>query len=267
MVSTAVLRHDHVAEKGDREAGHDDDLAGLEAPSALMPTPAGYGPWLTKLKVDIRSAQLRASVSVNRELVLLYWRIGRDILERQASSGWGSEVVDRLAHDLGVAFPEVKGFSPRNLKYMRAFAEAWPEAEIVQQAAAQLPWFHLCTLLDKLGTRPSATGTSPRPFSMAVPRRSGFDGLPWRSRIARYLVTRGRSRRGPCRAQFRSAPTWEHTPRRASSSPTGRVRAARGLFEHGMAHRRASLRGLALSPTAASSNPSSTLRRGTSADI
>jgi len=67
-------------------------------------------------------------------------------------------------------------------------------------------------------------------------------------RVGRYLVTRGRSRRGLCRAQFRSAPTCEHTLRRAASSPIGRVRAARGLFEHGMAHRRASLRGLALSP-------------------
>jgi predicted nuclease of restriction endonuclease-like (RecB) superfamily len=90
---------------------------------------------------------------VNRELVLLYWQIGRDILTRQSVQGWGAKVIERLAQDLRVAFPDMKGFSPRNLKYMRAFAQAWPEAEFVQQAAAQLPWFHLCTLLDKLKTR------------------------------------------------------------------------------------------------------------------
>jgi predicted nuclease of restriction endonuclease-like (RecB) superfamily len=84
--------------------------------------------------------------------VLLYWQIGRDILERQSREGWGSKVIERLAQDLRSAFPDMKGFSPRNLKYMRAFAEAWPDAEFVQQAAAQLPWFHLCTLIDKLTT-------------------------------------------------------------------------------------------------------------------
>lgn len=77
----------------------------------------------------------------------LYWQIGRDILEQQ--QGWGARVIDRLARDLRVTFPDMRGFSPRNLKYMRALAEAWPSGEFVQQAAAQLPWFHLCTLLDK----------------------------------------------------------------------------------------------------------------------
>jgi len=85
--------------------------------------------------------------------VLLYWQIGRDILPRQTEQSWGAKVIDRLAHDLRTAFPDMKGFSPRNLKYMRAFAAAWPESEFVQQAAAQLPWFHLCTLIDKLATR------------------------------------------------------------------------------------------------------------------
>ena len=84
--------------------------------------------------------------------MLLYWQIGRDILDRQGREGWGTRVIERLAQDLRSAFPDMKGFSPRNLKYMRSFAEAWPDAEFVQQAAAQLPWFHLCTLIDKLKT-------------------------------------------------------------------------------------------------------------------
>ena len=80
----------------------------------------------------------------------LYWHVGRDILARQEQEGWGARVIDRLSTDLHAAFPEMKGFSPRNLKYMRAFAEAWPEPEFVQQVAAQLPWFHSCTLLDRV---------------------------------------------------------------------------------------------------------------------
>ena len=121
-------------------------------PVRLEATPEGYAGWLSDLKTRIHQAQQRASLAVNRELVELYWRIGRDILVRQADAGWGAKVVDRLAFDLRTAFPEMKGFPPRNLKYMRAFAEAWPELEFVQQAAAQMPWGHNLVLLDRLNT-------------------------------------------------------------------------------------------------------------------
>lgn len=121
-------------------------------PPSLTPPPAGYADWLAELKTCIHSAQQRAALAVNRELVLLYWQIGRDILERQAREGWGAKVIARLAHDLRTAFPDMQGFSPRNLKYMRAFAEAWPDAEFVQAALAQLPWYHQLALLDKLST-------------------------------------------------------------------------------------------------------------------
>ncbi len=124
-----------------------------DKPISLSTSPEGYADWLAELKSRIHSAQQRATLAVNRELVLLYWQIGRDILVRQADQGWGAKVIDRLAHDLRNVFSKMKGFSPRNLKYMRAVAEAWPEPEFVQQAAAQLPWFHLCTLIDKLATR------------------------------------------------------------------------------------------------------------------
>jgi predicted nuclease of restriction endonuclease-like (RecB) superfamily len=113
---------------------------------------SNYEGFLKDLKERIRSAQLRAALAVNRELVLLYWSIGRDIVERQKREGWGTKVIDRLAEDLSRAFPEIKGFSARNLKYMRAFAEAWQDEDFVQQVAAQLPWFHNCVLLDKLKT-------------------------------------------------------------------------------------------------------------------
>ena len=121
-----------------------------ETPAALIATPAGYADWLAELKTRIHTAQQRATLAVNRELVLLYWQIGRDILARQAVQGWGAKVIERLAHDLRAAFPDMKGFSRANLMYMRAFAEAWPEAEIVQQAVGQLPWGHNLVLLTRL---------------------------------------------------------------------------------------------------------------------
>jgi predicted nuclease of restriction endonuclease-like (RecB) superfamily len=117
-------------------------------------SPQGYEAFLGELKERIRTAQLRASIAVNRELVLLYWQTGRDILARQKEHGWGAKVIDRLSHDLRREFPGVEGFSPRNLKYMRAFAQAWPEEPIVQQLAAQIPWFHHCVLLDKVKSQP-----------------------------------------------------------------------------------------------------------------
>jgi len=114
-----------------------------DIPVALMQPPVGYADWLADLKVRIHSAQQRATLAVNRELIQLYWQIGHDILERQAKQGWGTKVIARLGHDLRTAFPEMKGFSRANLMYMRAFAAAWPDAEIVQQAVGQFPLGHL----------------------------------------------------------------------------------------------------------------------------
>lgn len=110
--------------------------------------PAGYEQFLGSLKDRIRRAQIRAALSVNRELVLLYWEMGRDILARQHDQGWGVKVIDRLAADLKRSLPEMSGFSSRNLKYMRSFATAWPEESIVQQLVAQIPWGHNVRLLD-----------------------------------------------------------------------------------------------------------------------
>jgi predicted nuclease of restriction endonuclease-like (RecB) superfamily len=121
-----------------------------DSPVSLTPPPVGYADWLADLKGRIHTAQQRATLAVNRELVLLYWHIGRDILARQAEQGWGAKVIERLAQDLRTAFPEMKGFSRANLMYMRAFAEAWPESEIVQQAVGQLPWGHNLVLLTRL---------------------------------------------------------------------------------------------------------------------
>jgi predicted nuclease of restriction endonuclease-like (RecB) superfamily len=98
---------------------------------------------------------VRAALAVNRELVLLYWSIGRDILARQGTEGWGTRVIDRLAHDLQNEFPGIEGFSLRSLKYMRLFAAVWPDELIVQQVAAQLPWGHHMVLLDRTKDAPT----------------------------------------------------------------------------------------------------------------
>lgn len=111
---------------------------------------ADYPGFLVEIKTRIQQAQIQAALSVNRELLLLYWQIGNDILVRQQEQGWGAKVIDRLARDLRLAFPTMKGFSPRNLKYMRAFAEANPDFPIVQVPLAQITWYHYITLLDKV---------------------------------------------------------------------------------------------------------------------
>ncbi|WP_243147353.1 DUF1016 N-terminal domain-containing protein [Scytonema sp. UIC 10036] len=108
----------------------------------------GYDDFLRSLKERIRNAQVKAALSVNRELVLLYWQIGCEILTRQQQKGWGAKVIEQLAFDLRKAFSDIKGFSARNLKYMRAFAEAYPDEQFVQQVVAQIPWGHNVRILD-----------------------------------------------------------------------------------------------------------------------
>ncbi|MBZ9752706.1 PDDEXK nuclease domain-containing protein [Deinococcus sp. HMF7604] len=110
--------------------------------------PEDYATLLGELKQQIRQAQTRAVLAVNRELMALYWRIGQSILDRQAQQGWGAKVIDQLSRDLRAEFPDLRGFSPTNLKYMRSFAQAYPDFQSGQQLVDQLPWGHLVTLLN-----------------------------------------------------------------------------------------------------------------------
>jgi predicted nuclease of restriction endonuclease-like (RecB) superfamily len=110
----------------------------------------GYASVLAALKARIQQERLRVVITANSAVVMLYWDIGRSILERQSGEGWGAKVIDRLARDLAAAFPDMRGFSPRNLKYMRAFAAAWPDRAIVQAPLAQLSWYHHISLLERL---------------------------------------------------------------------------------------------------------------------
>ena len=127
-----------------------------EAPSPAAPSrgrlPKDYGKVLGTIKDRIRQARSRVAMVANCGMLTLYWDVGRVILERQGKAGWGAKIVDRLSMDLRKEFPDMRGFSPRNLKYMRAFSAAWPDPQIVQGPLAQITWYHNIALLEKLGT-------------------------------------------------------------------------------------------------------------------
>ncbi|MBI3248131.1 MAG: DUF1016 domain-containing protein [Deltaproteobacteria bacterium] len=148
-LKTPAVRADSASARASRGRTHPGEASFPVAPGRSE-LPRGYAKTLGEIKQRILQERLRVVLTANAAMVLLYWDIGRMILDRQEREGWGARVIDRLSADLREAFPEMKGFSPRNLKYMRAFAAAWPDVAIVQQVAAQLPWFHNCLLLDRV---------------------------------------------------------------------------------------------------------------------
>jgi len=128
----------------------EDGEALFPVPPPKSELPTGYAEALLKLKKVIQQTRLRTVFAANTAMLRLYWEVGRTILDRQARQGWGAKVIDRLSHDLREAFPDMSGLSPRNLKYMRAFAAAWPDREIMQAPLAQLTWYQHLALLEKL---------------------------------------------------------------------------------------------------------------------
>jgi len=122
----------------------------MPVPTPVSRMPDDYAPFLDALKTRIKQERLKAMFSANAALVMMYWDIGTLILGKQQDQGWGAKVIDRLSHDLKKAFPQMSGFSPRNLKYMRKFAQSWPSRKIVQEALAQITWYHNLALLEKL---------------------------------------------------------------------------------------------------------------------
>jgi predicted nuclease of restriction endonuclease-like (RecB) superfamily len=109
-----------------------------------------YTSFLSDLKEKVRTSQQKAVLQVNQQLILLYHHIGSEIIRLQREKGWGSKVIDQLSRDLQSAFSDMKGFSTRNLKYMRQFASEYESIEFVQQVAAQLPWFHIVTIISSV---------------------------------------------------------------------------------------------------------------------
>lgn len=121
------------------------DRERAEGSSDVPTLPDTYAALLAELRARIGAAQVRAAVAVNTELVTLYWQVGHALNERVKQAGWGAKVLDQLSRDLKLAFPELGGFSPRNLRYMRQFAAAWPAPEFWQAPLAKLSWYHhLC---------------------------------------------------------------------------------------------------------------------------
>ncbi len=108
-----------------------------------------YRKFFVEIKQKIQQAQVKATVTVNQQLLVLYWEIGTEIIQRQKTSSWGDKVLEQLSSDLKKAFPDMKGFSTRNLKYMRRFARNYPHFEIGQAPLAQISWYHNITLLQK----------------------------------------------------------------------------------------------------------------------
>jgi len=135
-----------------RVRGRARDAAAFRVAPPRSELPRDYGDILREIKGRIREERLRVVMAANSAMVLLYWDIGRLILDRQDRAGWGARIIDRLSADLREAYPDMKGLSPRNLKYMRAFAAAWPEREIVQEALARIPWYHHLALMEKCRT-------------------------------------------------------------------------------------------------------------------
>ncbi|MBM4049766.1 MAG: DUF1016 domain-containing protein [Planctomycetes bacterium] len=111
----------------------------------------GYAELLKDVKARIQAARTRAALAVNRELIVLYWDMGRMIVERQHQHGWGDAVIDRLSLDLRREFPDNTGFSRRNLYLMRQFHLTYRDAgEFVQQLAAQIPWWHNVVIFSRV---------------------------------------------------------------------------------------------------------------------
>ena len=109
-----------------------------------------YLKFIEEVKSEIQKKRISVVLNANSSMICLYWDIGRGILKKQEEEGWGAKIIDRIAKDLKDAFPEMSGFSPRNIKYMRKFAESWPDFEIVQRVVAQIPWRTNISLMDKL---------------------------------------------------------------------------------------------------------------------
>lgn len=112
------------------------------------PLPQNYETFLQDLKEDIRRSQVEAAQNLNQHIILLYWRIGQNILERQQREGWGAKVIVRLAKDLHREFPHMQGFSRTNLLYMRTFAESYPDEAIVQDVVSKIPWGHNIKIIE-----------------------------------------------------------------------------------------------------------------------
>ena len=156
-----------------------------------------YGEWLEQIKRRVSDAQRRAAHAVNAELIGVYWEIGREILRRQGEEGdrrgrGGPKVIERLSADLSTAFPEMRAFGVRNLRYMRQFVDAWPERGMLQHGVAALPWGHITILLGRLDSREARDWYATRAASAGWTRKV----------LEHHILTDLRSREGAVLSNF-----------------------------------------------------------------
>jgi predicted nuclease of restriction endonuclease-like (RecB) superfamily len=106
-----------------------------------------YKDFLHRIKDRLKTAQIRAALAANSELIKFYWQLGTDLLEKQKAYKWGDHFLEQFSHDMRQAFPEMQGFSVRNLQRMKQFATLYPDLSITTQAVSQLPWGHITRLI------------------------------------------------------------------------------------------------------------------------
>ena len=127
-----------------------DDAVFYPVPDAAYKMPEWYGNMLEQIKKHVSSERVHVMWEANTMMTMMYYHIGKRLLQQSETEGWGAKVIDRLSADLKSEYPEMKGFSPRNLKYMQRFAKLWPNETIVQRSVAQLPWRHIICLMEKV---------------------------------------------------------------------------------------------------------------------
>lgn len=182
------------------ESSASDEVVQFASTPPVVDLPSWYPTLLDSISNHVAQGQRRAQHAVTQELVVTYWHVGHDILDRQSDQGWGSKVIDRLSADLRERFPGIKGFSPRNLKYMRSFASTWSATAIVQAPLAQLPWYHHIALLEKLDDE------STRNWYARMALSEGWS----RNHLVRQIETRLHERSGQAVSNFKatlSSPT------------------------------------------------------------
>ncbi|MBQ6342479.1 MAG: DUF1016 family protein [Anaerolineaceae bacterium] len=123
----------------------------MPIPPVISELPQAYSAFISEIIDDIKKQRIRTFLRANSDMICLYWRIGNRVLEKQENEDWGTSVVNRMSKDLKEAFPEMTGFSPRNINYMRKFAKTYPY-EFVQRVVAQIPWRTNIVLMEKLDT-------------------------------------------------------------------------------------------------------------------
>lgn len=109
-----------------------------------------YLDFFSSIRTRLKTAQIRAALAANNELIKFYWELGNDLIEKQKAQKWGAHFLEQFSHDMRQAFPEMQGFSVTNLKRMRLFAQAYPDFEIRAQAVPQLPWGHIVRLMQMI---------------------------------------------------------------------------------------------------------------------